>query len=305
MSKPPYSFDFLNVLDSRTNPSAVKVENTATARFFRRYLLQKAMSVFKWELPKTWNRDYFLYTLYCAGCVAIVNTDKFGVIPQEGQPFGYTVFYQPRQVTIANPLLQGIKQPVIGEECTVFKMTNDWGGIMDLVQFYGDYMALIAQSAGVNIFNTRLAYVFGAENQATAEAFKKAAQNVLSGDPFVVVDKKLFKDSGDFATPFFQQNIGQNFIAPGLLDALRTVENMFCTAVGIPTANQDKKERLISDEVNANNTETMTMCDMWLESWKQSADDTVAMFGDEWRVSVDWRVQPPQTGGVDNEPLEK
>ena len=288
----PYNYNYENVLDSTLNPSAVTVTKTGTANFFRRYLLQKAMSVFKWDFPKTWSKEYFLYTLYCTGCVAIINTDKFGVIPQQCVPFGYNVFYQPNQVNIANPLLGGIKSPVIGEQCTIFKMTADWGGIMDLVRFYGDYMALIAQGVGVNIINTKLAYVFGAEDNASAESFKKASDQVESGAPFVVVSKKMFKDNGDFATPFFEQNLSQNFITPELLDAWRTVENMFCTAVGIPNANQNKKERMIVDEVNANNTETVTLCDMWLESWKESIEKTVDMFGESARISVDWRNKP-------------
>lgn len=31
---------------------------------FQRYLMQKAISVFRWELPDTWDKDYFLYCLY-------------------------------------------------------------------------------------------------------------------------------------------------------------------------------------------------------------------------------------------------
>ena len=48
---------------------------------YSRYLLQKAISTFTWDMPKTWSRSYFLYVLYCFGRLAIINTDKFGVIP--------------------------------------------------------------------------------------------------------------------------------------------------------------------------------------------------------------------------------
>ena len=290
MANIPYSYDYQNILDSACNPSAVNVTNTKTANFFRRYLLQKAMSVFKWSFPEHWSKDYFLYTLYCTGCVAVIETDKFGVIPQQGVPFGYTVQYQPRQVSIANPLLQGIRSPIIGEQCTVFKMTADWGGIMDLVAFYGDYMALIAQSFGVNVLNSHLAYVFAAENKNTAESFKKAFDKVCAGEPSVVVDKKLINERGEFAVPFVQHNLNANFIADKILDAWHDVENMFCTAIGIPNANTDKRERLNSDEVNANNVETVTMADMWLDSWKKSCADTLDMFG--VKVEVDWRYKP-------------
>lgn len=293
----PYSYDYQNIIDARCNPSGVTVTNTATANFFRRYLLQKAISVFRWEMPETWSKDYFLYTLYCNGSIAIVKTDRFGVIPQGGQPFGYNVFYQPYQYSIANPLIQGIKQPVIGKQCIAFKCTRDWGGIMDLVGFYGDYMALAAQALGVNLINSKLAYAFGAKNKATAESIKKAADQVEGGKPFVVVDKDLFNADGKLGTTFFTQNLKQTFLAPDVLDVMRTVEDMFCTAVGIPNANQNKKERMIVDEVNANNTETETMADSWLEGWKQSCKAARDMFGVE--ISVDWRDKRPEGGAND------
>lgn len=289
MSKIPYYYNYQNLIDSSVNPSAINVTCTKTATFFRRYLLQKAMSVFRWKFPENWSKDYFLYTLYCTGCVAVINTDKFGVIPQQGVPFGYTVQYQPRQISIANPLLQGIKAPIIGEECTVFKMTADWGGIMDLVAFYGDYMALIAQTFGVNLINSKLAYIFAAENKSTAEAMKKAFDSITAGEPAVVVDKKLLNDRGELAIPFVQQNLSGSFIANDVLTAWRQIENMFCTAVGIPSANLDKRERMITAEVNANNVETVTTADMWLDGWRQACLDTMDMFGVE--VSVDWRIK--------------
>ena len=64
------------------NPNSIHTQNTQLAAYFRRYLLQKAISVFDWTLPDNWNRDFFLYVLYCWGVVAVIKTDKFGVIPQ-------------------------------------------------------------------------------------------------------------------------------------------------------------------------------------------------------------------------------
>ena len=51
-------------------------------------------------------------------------------------------------------------------------------------------------------------------------------------------------------------------------------------------------ERLITDEVNANNIETITRCELWLEQLKNSADATNKMFGTS--VSVDWRHNPDE-----------
>lgn len=40
---------------------------------------------------------------------------------------------------------------------------------------------------------------------------------------------------------------------------------MFDTDIGIPNANTDKRERLITDEVNSNNAETLSKCALWLD----------------------------------------
>ena len=103
----------------------------------------------------------------------------------------------------------------------------------------------------------------------------------------MVIDKQLFKEDGTQVWNAFQQNIGQNYIVDKVLGDMRKIESQFATDVGIPNTNLDKKERMITDEVNANNIETITRCELWLEQLKKSAEETKAMFG--INVSVDWR----------------
>ena len=68
----PYFYDYINAETSQVTPSTIHVRNTALSAFFRRYLFQKAMSVFKWNLPENWEENYFLYTLYGFGYNAII-----------------------------------------------------------------------------------------------------------------------------------------------------------------------------------------------------------------------------------------
>ena len=79
----PIMYNYINAGNAQFSPSTVHVKNSALAMYFRRYLLQRAMSVFKWEAPEQWNMDYFRYVLYCWGYIAIINTREFGVIPQQ------------------------------------------------------------------------------------------------------------------------------------------------------------------------------------------------------------------------------
>ena len=293
MTGAPIFYDYQNAIISQTTPNTVHVKNVGLTRFFQRYLLQKAISVFKWKMPSTWSRDYFQYTLYCWGFVTIVNTDKFGVIPQGCGLKGYNVFYQPRSVIIQNPLINRSLEPEIGRNCVLLKLQPDFCGIMDLVSFYAQEMALTSEAVDVNLLNSKLSYVFTASNKNAAESLKKLYDRIASGEPAVVVDKALYNDDGSVCWEAFQQNVGQNYIVSNLLSDLRKIEAEFDTKVGIPNANTDKKERLISDEVNANNVETRNLPELWLESLRQGCEEARKMFGID--LSVDWRNQPEQS----------
>lgn len=291
MQAAPYMYDYINAEVSQHSPSTVHTKNTELQRFFARYLLQKAMSVFKWDLPETWDRDYFLYVLYGIGYIAVLNTDKYGVIPQQCGLDGYNIFYQPKRALVTNPLLKGLRSLDIGTQCTLIKLQPDYGSVMDLVGFYADMMALTAETAGVNLVNSRLSYVFFGKNKNTAESQKKLFDRVASGEPATFVDTALYDvQSGNPSWIPFQQNVGQNYIAGDALADLRKWEMMFDTDVGIPNANTDKKERLISDEVNANNVEVTSKADLWLDQLQKSFAQTGKMFG--IKLGVEWRNKP-------------
>lgn len=296
MQAAPYMYDYINAEVSQHSPSTVHTKNTELQRFFARYLLQKAMSVFKWDLPETWDRDYFLYVLYGIGYIAVLNTDKYGVIPQQCGLDGYNIFYQPKRALVTNPLLKGLRSLDIGTQCTLIKLQPDYGSVMDLVGFYADMMALTAETAGVNLVNSRLSYVFFGKNKNTAESQKKLFDRVASGEPATFVDTALYDvQSGNPSWIPFQQNVGQNYIAGDALADLRKWEMMFDTDIGIPNANTDKKERLISDEVNANNVEVTSKADLWLDQLQKSFAQTSKMFG--VKLGVEWRNKPQVSAG--------
>lgn len=295
----PYYYNYINAETSQVTPSTVHVKDSGLCRYFTKYLLQKAMSVFEWDLPETWNKDYFLYVLYCWGYVAVVNTDKFGVIPQGCGLKGYDVFYAPTHAVIANPLLSGILEPRIGTQCELLKLQPDFSGILDLVGHYAEQMALASQSVSVNLLNSKLSYVFTAKTKALAESLKKMYDQIASGEPAVVIDSRLKNAAdGEETWKAFEQNVGGNYIVTNLLADLRKIEAMFDTEIGIPNANTDKRERLIQDEVNANNIETYSKCAMWLENLQDACKRVNDMFG--LSISVRWR-KIPEIGGASDD----
>ena len=292
----PYFYDLLNVYQSEIQPGIVRSQNTLLVAYFRRYLLERAISVFRWNMPKTWNDAYFKFALFGIGFVAIINTDKFGIIPQHGTLGGRGVFYQPTHVCIANPLINTAVMPRIGVDCSLVQLRPDYGSIMDLVNNYAEAMALTSELFSINTLNSRLSFIFGAKDKRAAETYKKGMDELYSGKPLTIMDKSVMGDNGEPSWQLLLQNVGQNYVAGEALENIRRLECKFDNEIGIPAnlATQ-KKERTISAEVEANDVETYTRAASWLERLQAGCEQARDMFDIE--LSVDWRVDPMKSYG--------
>lgn len=281
----PVNYEFINQYNAMRSPSTVHCRNTALVEYYTRYLFQKVISVFEFEgLPEEWADNYFKYVLFGYGVIAVIYTDKYGVICQDCGLSGFDVFYQPTRCIIANPHLPGLKEFKIHENCEIIKLQPDYGSVMDLVTTYADLMALALETTGANLLNSKLSYVFFAENKTAAESFKKLYDRVASGEPMAVIDKLLMKEDGTPAWQIFTQNVGQNYITDRLLNDMKTLEDQFNTVIGVPNANTQKRERMITDEVNANNVDTQCRVNLWLETMNKDIEQVNKMFGTDIKV---------------------
>lgn len=274
----PYSYEMINLFNSSYSPSTLHTKNTQMFMFFKKYLLEKVMSVFEFELPEMWDKNYFLYSLFLNGYLAIVNTDKFGVICQHCGLRGYNIYYNPTHAIIVNPLLTGILEPKIGTQCSLIRLQPNYSGVSDIVNYYADNMAMTAETCEMNIMNSKLSFLFAVRGKSQAESMKKILDQVMRGELGVFYDEKLKMGNDNIPLDFFNNDLKKNFIAPELQDTLRRWEEMFCNEVGIPNIRSDKKERMIVDEVNSNNIECFTKAELWLETLKEGVEQTNKMF---------------------------
>lgn len=300
----PIEYDLINLYNSNRSPSTVHCSDNILTGYFRRYLLQKVMSVYKWQLPEAWDKTFFNYVLYGIGFIAVIKTDKWGIIPQNGTLWGRNVYYQPTNVIITNPLLTGIKNPKIGVQTEIIKMQPDYGSCLDIVCHYADLLALTTQTYATDLVNSKLAYVFTAGDKKGAETFKKLFDRIASGEPAVVYDKSLLNSDGTPAWSTFAQNLSQNYIGGQLLDDYKKLLDMFDTEIGIPNANTQKKERLISDEVNQNNISTQSKVELWLETMRDGCKKVNDMFDTNISVELRFKEQLEQMdnlGGTEDD----
>lgn len=296
----PFEYEYINAANAAANPSTMHAHNTGLARMYRRYLTQKAISTIEIEgQPETWENNYLMYGLFLWGHLAVIDVDRYGVIPQWCTLAGFNVYRQPTQALIANPVFRRSYRLRIGDECEIIKLTPDYGGIYDLISYYADLMAVTAETMGVNILNSKLSYVFAAKNKSSAESFKKLFDKVASGEPAAVIDKDLMLDDGSVSWQYFAQDLNKNYIAPDLLQTLRQIEQEFDTIIGIPNANTDKRERLIVDEVNANNAETTSRVGLWIQTINEDLEKVNEMFGLDLKARYAFETEVKEDDQID------
>lgn len=271
----PFQSDYINAINNKFQPSTVHVADTQIQRFFERYFLQRAMSVFRFTLPVEWSESLFLYTLFVNGYVGVFNTDKYGVVANPCGLTGYNVNYQPTNIIVSNPLIRGTVTPAIGIDCELIRLQPNYSGVMDIVGVYSNACALAFEAQQINMANSKTAYIATAGDKAEAETFKKAFDAVQRGDPFVVTRGKK---TDDRPLDLFFQNVKSAYIANDLHLTLRKYEQDFDRWIGVPTANTEKKERLTDDEVNIGGVETRSCVDLWFDTLSKSVERVRDMF---------------------------
>lgn len=287
--KIPASYDFINLYNAGIRPSTIHTKNTGLYNYYFNHLFIKALSVLNFDgIPETWSMEYFLYVLFGYGFMAIFKTDEYGVIPQNCTLSDtFTIFYQPKRVIVTNPVLPRSLELEVGKDCELLRLEPDYKGIVEIVSLYADMLAIATETSAVNLLNSRLSFIFFAQNKAIAETYKKMYDTLASGDPFAVIDKNLLNEDGSHNWDIFAQNVGQNYIVTDVLNDLKTIEDRFNTKIGIPNANTQKRERLITSEVESNDSDTRCLVDVWLDTLNRDLDRINARYG--LNISVSYR----------------
>lgn len=299
-----HSYGWENMENSAFFPSTVHF-NDALTRYNFKYLFQRAMSVFDFNIPWSWERNFFLQTLYGIGFLIVLDTDEFGVIPQFGNISGFDLYYQPARADVVNPIFDTVGATNkytdlrIGTDCLLLRLSPSYSGISDICRYYAEMLSTAQSSLRVNLLNTKFAYIFGAKNKAQAETLKRLYDDIASGNPAVFVDKQLYDEDGNLPVSLLTQDVSSVYIGDHLQNDIRAIINDFDSMVGIPNSNLQKKERMITDEANMNNFETRALCYVW----KEMLDLDMLRINTKYNLSlsVDFRKEAdPNAQGYDN-----
>lgn len=246
--------------------------NTSSQLYYQELLLKKVFSRFKFDLPEEWDRDYFLTVLFIGGYLAITDT-ALGVLPLRCSYTGINVFNRPTNIIIANPVLGNLRR-IIDKDAVLLKLQYDYIGVMPIINRYAALLAECDSSIAVNLRNSKVTLIARASSKAQAKTLEAMYKKIDKGQPIVIV-------SEDAVNPeeFSYMPVKNSYVADSIQELKRSIISEFLTEIGVNNnAQSSKKERLIVDEVNSNDTETQLNVTHWLENIDEGFDKANNMF---------------------------
>ena len=305
----PLNYDKINLLAGHYTPSQVKPYNNQQFCLWSRALFQRACSTLEITLPKEWAKHttLFYWSVFAYGFLGMGKMDEFGDWFNPGTLSGYNFYYEPTKFLLANPAMpKGMKSELeIGVDCEIMKLSPDYMGIYDIVQYYAEKLACIDVAINTAIINTKFAYVVGAKNKAASEVLKKLFDKVNSGEPAVFFDKRLANDPNDNEEPWqalFRDGLKENYIITDLLRDFQTIINDFDTEVGIPTIPYEKKERMVVDEAQSKQIDAQSRSIIWYDELVRTAAicNEFMGFSSDDNIKIKLRYDINNVGGEEN-----
>lgn len=255
----------VGVFNARTDYYSVQLQRTAFS----------IIDVDFDEDAVNWDKDYIREGLLLKGVFSVTKTDNGILLPLKCSVSGVNVFNRGTTAIFANPVVGSFERE-IGTDCELVYLQQKQGSrfrtLMPIITTFAQKLANCDAAIDINLFNSRLPYIFQASSQEVAESFKAMYDEIALGNPAVFVDEQLgqlLQNSEGSNVYMFKAK--ENFIAGDVQNEKAQIMNEFLTSIGINTANTTKRERQIVDEVNANNIEIKTN----IKLWKQNVDDCV------------------------------
>ena len=235
-------------------------------------------------LPDEWSNDFFMFCLWSLGYVVIFKSDrndlaKYGnILFQPCTLSGYDFYYQPNIAIVANPIYDNRLK--LGKNAELLKLTPDYRGIFDILDFYSSKLAEISKGIDVGLINTKMPLILSASNDAQAETLKKVYDKVQAGESLVIYKDLL--DSDELIPrkdPFeaWNQDFKQTYIVHNLIEDMGLSLDSFYTEIGLPVA-IEKKERLVTSEADFASAQSQARISCWMETIRESLDKINKMF---------------------------
>ena len=270
--------------------------NQLTYRVTYNRLKGLALNQFKWTgLPDTIREEWIEHLLYNYGRCLFFKDKYMGLMClqcYDGE--GRNVYNYPLEYrAVGFNYSETYKAEDVVEICNnKLRTPTD-----DLVHYYTNKIYEVERTLDTNVKQLKAPFIFVTDDKKEL-TFKRIFEKLENNEPCIYLDGAVLAGKNiDEVITCLQTGV-KPFLTE-LTDYRHDVQNEVLSALGINNANTDKKERLITDEVNANNQYIDSNVELMLEARKRACEAINTMFG--LNVSVELRTAlEVDLGGVDD-----
>ena len=277
----------ISLLTSIGCPSVYWTNKTVEYKFWFRSLFQKMNSGLIFEnLPEGWDKDFFKLCLYVRGFVAVFPTARadlqvYGpkIVFQPCNVSGINFYYHPTNAQIANPYYQANLE--IGKQCEVIKLTPDYNTTLDIVDHYAVRLSEASKGLLMGLIQAKTAHIEIAKNEAQAATLKKVYDKIQAGETLVIFNNESDNDEIIPAKEPFESwlnDFSKTYCVDKIQMAISQLLNDFYTEIGLPV-NIEKRERLISAEVNNTTAQSQARIATWYETINEDIERVNKKYG--------------------------
>ena len=265
------SFKFYDYLEKKRN---IGIENEIT--------YNKTMAMFKYHnLPDSLPCYELENLLQKNGfaCVAKVESELYAFDGGlGGEP---DVYYRPTICTVANPALNLSKDFVINKDCVIVKNDSNLVGLSHTISKYNTLITENEITILIALINSRMSIIFSGADSATKTSAEQYLNMIKQGKLGVISDNAFLES--------LSINMGNNTRNNVFEDLIRL--NMYLKAslnnsIGLNSNTALKKERLITAEIDVNNTSLYPLIDDMLECRRIGVEKINELFGTEITVEL-------------------
>lgn len=260
---------------------------TFTDYFYRLMLL--ARSVFEWKnLPNGIDEKWIERFLFTEGkCMFFKDKDN-GYMIAKCTPDGQVNYYdEPTRLRAYGTNYTG-KSLENNEECVLIRNNDEMIPTSPTIQLYAWRLAEISRTIDININAQKTPVIIKCSDKQKL-SLKQVYKKWDGYDPVIFGDKTLELDKFDVLKTD----------APIVFDKLQiqkhAIWNEAMTFLGINNANMDKRERLVDDEVQANNEQVGLSAEVMLKSRQNACKLINEMFG----LNISVEIRKPENGIIE------
>ena len=267
------NFDLKNYMMSYKSTAKLINDRILTDYFIRLMLISR--SLFKWEnLPNGMDEKWIERYLFSEGACLFYKDERFGyMVAKLGETGPLNYYDEPTTVRpyATNYIYKG-KELINNVNCVIIRNNDEMLPNAPTIQIYAYDLTNLKRTQDVNICSLKMPTIVRCSDKQKL-SLKQTIIQRNDNEPVIWADKNLDLNGVEIL------DLKPTIVFDKLQIQKHAIWNECMTFLGINNANMDKRERLVDDEVQANNEQVKASEDVMLKARQEACKRINDIFG--------------------------